>query len=278
MKTSHHNSSWARISSLALAVVTLSSCSMPPRQAWNMIQREGLLNYWAYATGHRPMYATRSSPPLMSGTPHSLAYRPPYARYGEGWAAGHSMAPRYHGYSPVPNRYYSTSPAPGGLAGASSPRIATTTKSSAARRSTKPRSSAPKPRPLPDLAIKLEEPAPPPVAASSAPTAPPTDASQAKTQPSSPPAPAAKTTDLPYGSPVPGRPNMVTSPYASKSQLVDVAGMGAGQTVKCPYSGKLFKVPPSQQAAAKTESSLESKNTPQPSSSGDSPQNGQKQP
>ncbi|MBK8090989.1 MAG: hypothetical protein IPK32_03040 [Verrucomicrobiaceae bacterium] len=56
--------------------------------------------------------------------------------------------------------------------------------------------------------------------------------------------------DLPYGSPVAGRPNMVNSPYAQKSQLVDVAGMSAGQTVKCPYSGKLFKVPASQQSSA----------------------------
>jgi hypothetical protein len=50
---------------------------------------------------------------------------------------------------------------------------------------------------------------------------------------------------------------MVNSPYANKSQLVDVAGMSPGQTVKCPYSGKLFRVPPTQQAANKVESKLE---------------------
>jgi len=53
--------------------------------------------------------------------------------------------------------------------------------------------------------------------------------------------------------------NMVNSPYAGKTQLVDVSGMSAGQTVKCPYTGKLFKVPPTQQAATHTESRLESK-------------------
>ncbi|MDI1311422.1 hypothetical protein [Prosthecobacter sp.] len=52
---------------------------------------------------------------------------------------------------------------------------------------------------------------------------------------------------------------MVNSPFAGKTQLVDVSGMSAGQTVKCPYSGKLFKVPPTQQAANRTESRLESK-------------------
>jgi hypothetical protein len=36
--------------------------------------------------------------------------------------------------------------------------------------------------------------------------------------------------------------------------------MSTGQTVKCPYTGKLFKVPPQQQAAAsKTEPRHESK-------------------
>ena len=59
---------------------------------------------------------------------------------------------------------------------------------------------------------------------------------------------------LPYGTPVPGRPGMVNSPFAEKQQLVDVTGMAPGEAVKDPYSGKLFRVPPAQQAAAeKTE-------------------------
>jgi hypothetical protein len=57
---------------------------------------------------------------------------------------------------------------------------------------------------------------------------------------------------LPYGTPVVGRPGMVTSPYAEKQQLVDVTGMAPGDTVKDPYSGKLFKVPPTQQADTST--------------------------
>lgn len=65
------------------------------------------------------------------------------------------------------------------------------------------------------------------------------------TAPSKPPTSEA---ELPYGRSVSGRPGLVTSPYAGSSQLVDVTGMSAGQPVKCPYTGKLFKVPAKQQA------------------------------
>jgi hypothetical protein len=47
----------------------------------------------------------------------------------------------------------------------------------------------------------------------------------------------------------------VNSPYAGTYQLVDVTGLSPGQEVKCPYSGKAFRVPGPEQAknAAKTE-------------------------
>jgi uncharacterized Zn-finger protein len=52
--------------------------------------------------------------------------------------------------------------------------------------------------------------------------------------------------ELPYGRRVPGRPGFVYSPYASQYQLVDVAGMAPGIEVKCPYTGKLFRIPEAQ--------------------------------
>lgn len=45
------------------------------------------------------------------------------------------------------------------------------------------------------------------------------------------------------GTLVSGRPGFVRSPYAGSNQLVDITGMLPGQEVRCPYSGKLFRIP-----------------------------------
>ena len=113
---------------------------------------------------------------------------------------------------------------------------------------------APAPTPAPAPAPK-KEPAPKVAATPPTPKPAPTPAPATKPQPQSTPpsapAPAPQTAaapKLPFGAPIPGRPGFVNSPYAEKHQLVDVTGLAVGTEVKCPYTGKLFRVPPQAQA------------------------------
>jgi hypothetical protein len=52
-----------------------------------------------------------------------------------------------------------------------------------------------------------------------------------------------KGSDLSYGTPVPGKPGLVTSPYAPNSGYIDVRGFAPGTPVKDPYTGKIFLTP-----------------------------------
>lgn len=49
--------------------------------------------------------------------------------------------------------------------------------------------------------------------------------------------------EVPFGLLVEGRPGFVRSPYAQSHQIVDVTGLKVGASVKCPFSGKFFRVP-----------------------------------
>lgn len=49
--------------------------------------------------------------------------------------------------------------------------------------------------------------------------------------------------EVPFGLLVEGRPGYVRSPYAQSHQIVDVTGLKVGASVKCPFSGKFFRVP-----------------------------------
>jgi len=50
-------------------------------------------------------------------------------------------------------------------------------------------------------------------------------------------------TDLPYGTPVAGKPGFVTSPFAPEAGYVQVLGFPPGTPVEDPYTGKIFLTP-----------------------------------
>ena len=50
-------------------------------------------------------------------------------------------------------------------------------------------------------------------------------------------------TDSPYGTPVPGKPGLVTSPFAPDAGFVQVLGFPPGTAVEDPYTGKIFLTP-----------------------------------
>jgi len=87
---------------------------------------------------------------------------------------------------------------------------------------------------------------------------PPSDASNSQTSVSPVPAPpgqrdirwakaasgaSQQKTELPYGTPVPGKPGLVTSPFAPDTGYVDVTGFPPGTAVEDPYTGKIFLTP-----------------------------------
>lgn len=228
----------ARMLAMLTTAGLLVQCSMPPQEAWRSIQTNGLLTYLSSST-------QRQSPPFRTGGTYAQRYSayPRRSYYGSASPSGF-----------VPNNYFST------LSQASG----------SSRYVPRTRLSRPSVERSPDVKIPVEEPS-----HSHAPHVthtPPPVSETPKISASS----EAATTDLPYGTAVPGRMNMVNSPFAGKTQLVDVSGMSAGQTVKCPYTGKLFKVPPTQQAANHVESRLEPKSEAPKQS--DAPPEGDKKP
>lgn len=209
----------ARMFAMLTPVVLLVQCAMPPKEAWHSIQTNGLIPY---------LTSARPSPPFRTGGLYAQRY------------AAHTQRPRYGAASATgyaPNNYFST----------------LSTGLGSSRYVPRTRPSRPSLVRNPDVKLPVEEPTHT-VAPRIAQNQPPVS-SAPKTTDSAPPT----AESLPYGAPVPGRMNMVNSPFAGKTQLVDVSGMSAGQTVKCPYTGKLFKVPPTQQAANNVEARLESK-------------------
>ena len=49
--------------------------------------------------------------------------------------------------------------------------------------------------------------------------------------------------ELTYGTPVPGKPGLVMSPFAPEKGYLDVTGFPPGTAVEDPYTGKVFLTP-----------------------------------
>lgn len=241
-----------RLATASLAALSLVSCAVPPRQAWHQIQSRGLFTYWAHensplgtssaptvaqsnpstqvATTTAPVGSDRpatpppsmlnaSTMPVAQAVPDLPGYvrtpftNPPRLVDVRGMSAGSKVV------CPYTQRPFLV---PGGVTATNTPSLA----------------SAPPSRPKTPAAPERPRSAP----AANSNVAAMNNATP--TAPSSAPAPAPSTTiELPFGSPISGRPGFVNSPYAAKHQLVDVTGLPVGMEVKCPYTGKLFRVP-----------------------------------
>lgn len=253
----------------ALVILGLSSCSLPSEQAWREIRQEGLITYYQNKetpAAVKPATVTASPQQAVAKitsvpTTPSIASTTPTA----GAMPTAQAVPGLEGYVRTPFTTPSRLVDVRGMAAGSKVICPYTRRpflvpSMAAERQvvsttapiTKP-APAPTvttvPAPAPSVATAPLPQVPTKVAANTTPAPMPPPAPQTKPNPpvqqTPPEAPKpAVTADLPQGIAIPGRPGFVNSPFAAKHQLVDVTGLPTGMEVKCPYTGKLFRVPP----------------------------------
>lgn len=245
-----------RFSTAGFMLSMLASCAMPPRQAWHEVQSRGLLSYYLQGDSAPLGASNRSSQKLAATTtapvtptaPANMAVgperpnTPPPSMLNAAQMPVAQIVADLPGYVRTPFTNpprlvdvrgmsagskvvcpYTQRPflVPGGVNSSSSSTASAPSKPKKEVTPERPRTTAD----TPNSSVAANNVTPKTT------TPPPTTTD----------APAI---ELPYGSAISGRPGFVNSPYAAKHQLVDVTGLPVGMEVKCPYTGKLFRVPP----------------------------------
>lgn len=258
MISAHH--SLVRVPALGLMLVMGASCAMPPRQAWQQIQTQGLLSYYMQRDAAAPLGASGSRTQMLASsnsapsseitsapTPAIVGPErpdtPPPSMLNAATMPVAQAVPDLPGYVRTP---FTNPPRLVDVRGMSAgskvvcpytqrpflvPGGVSSSASSLASAPSKPKPQAAQERPKTAPVTPSSN-----VAANNV-----TPSNGGSTATATTPTPAA---ELPYGTAISGRPGFVNSPYAAKHQLVDVTGLPVGMEVKCPYTGKLFRVPP----------------------------------